>query len=286
MNASATNPANSFLDRVLVRKREEVAAARARLPEERLESQAARRPPPPDFAAALTDPRFPAPRLIAEIKERSPSKGSLRPGLDPLALARDYALNGARAISVLTDEPFFGGSVRRLHAVADLGLGLPLLRKGFLLDRYQLLEARAAGASAALLIVAMLDDLRLVELIRLAEALSLTPLVEVHDERELERALQAGARVIGINNRDLRTFAVDTSTALRLASQAPEGTILVAESGLRKPEDLAAVANAGVHAVLVGEALVTAPDPAVATRRLARLRARQLTRTGDSGHDC
>jgi indole-3-glycerol phosphate synthase len=175
-------------------------------------------------------------------------------------LAQTYASHGAAAISVLTDERYFGGSLERLAAITDLNLGLPLLRKDFIFDSYQLMEARAAGASAALLIVAMLADSDLERLIRQAGEWGLTPLVEVHDSYEYQRALDAGARVIGVNNRDLRDFTVSLDTTFEIVKARQPGTVFVSESGIHSGEDVRRLGEAGVDAILVGEALVTAPD--------------------------
>ncbi len=203
---------------------------------------------------------YPKPRLIAEVKFRSPSKGILRSTYDPLELARTYAEKGAAAISVLTDEKYFGGSLGVLEDIANLDLGLPLLRKDFIFDRYQLLEARAAGASAALLIVAMLTPGQLCSLLAEAHSLGLEALVEAHCAAEVERALEAGARIVGVNNRDLHTFEVSLDTCLQLRKQIPAEVVMVAESGIRNPADVARLEAAGVDAMLIGEALVTAED--------------------------
>jgi len=222
--------------------------------------------------AALKNGKGGRPYLIAEIKRRSPSKGLLREGLDAKVFAADYAAHGAAAISILTDQRFFGGSLDDLRAVRDLGLGLPLLRKDFLFDRYQLLEAREAGASAVLLIAAMLGLEQLHTLIGVSRGLDLTPLVEIHTAAELAAALEAGADVIGINNRDLHTFSVDLETTIRLAARVPEGIVIIAESGIRTREDADRLAAAGVHAMLVGEQLVTAGDVPTAIRQLVNVR--------------
>jgi indole-3-glycerol phosphate synthase len=262
----------SILDEIFAHKRTEVAAARRRVSEADLEKQAAATPIPPDFVRPLTDSARPAPRLIAEVKHRSPSKGILCPDFDPIRLAHTYAENGAAAISVLTDEKCFGGRLEYLREIADTltpgpspsGRGewkeIPLLRKDFIFDRYQLLEARVARASAALLIAAMLEQDALCQLIAEARALSLTPLVEVHTREELARALDAGADVVGINNRDLHTFNVSLQTTLDLRPHIPAGVVVVAESGIKTVEDVRGLAEAGVDAMLIGEGLVTARD--------------------------
>ncbi len=262
----------SILEDIFAHKLAEVAQRRQTLPINRLAILAARAPGAPDFIAALTQSNNALPHLIAEIKRRSPSKGLLRAALDPPSLAATYAANGAAAISILTDNRYFGGSLDDLKSVSDMKSGLPLLRKDFIYDPYQLLEARLYGASAVLLIAAMLAPDQLRRLVEESQALSMTPLVEVHSEIELELALMVGAKVIGINNRDLHTFSVDLETSLRLASQVPEGKLLVAESGIRTLEDAKRLAVAGFHAMLVGEALVVSADPGAMMRRLLGLR--------------
>lgn len=205
--------------------------------------------------------------IIAEMKRASPSKGALRSDFDPRGLARAYEEGGASAVSVLTDERYFGG--RREHlTIARAAARLPILRKDFVLEDYQVYEARAFGADAVLLIAAILDDPALRRLLELAVGLGMDALVEVHTREELERAAQAGARLIGINNRDLRTFQVSLSTTLELAPHAPHDALLVSESGIRSHEDIVRVETAGVRAVLVGEVLMRAPDPRRALREL------------------
>ena len=250
-------PPQTILREILDRKREEVARRRREVPLARLRAEAAQAPPPRDFVAALSGPNL---ALIAEVKRASPSKGLLRADFDPVDLARRYEANGAAAISVLTDGPFFGGSLEHLRAVRRR-VRLPLLRKDFILDPYQVYEARAAGADALLLIVAALDDATLQALYRLTRRLGMAALVEVHDEAELARALRIGPRLIGVNNRDLRTFRVDLGTTARLRPQVPRGVLLVAESGIRGRSDAEGLAAAGADAILVGEALVRAADP-------------------------
>jgi indole-3-glycerol phosphate synthase len=201
--------------------------------------------------------------VIAECKRRSPSKGVLREPYDAVAIARGYAAAGAAAISVLTNERFFGGSLDDLRAVRA-AVSVPVLRKDFVIDAYQLEEARAAGADAVLLIVAALAENRLRELHEAALALGLDVLTEVHDEQELEVALGIGAAIVGINNRNLRTFVTDLATSERLARRVPPGIILVAESGLKGGTDIARLARAGIGAFLVGEAFMTAAEPGAA----------------------
>jgi indole-3-glycerol phosphate synthase len=250
----------SILDIIFDHKRSEVTASKQRLPDADLESQIKTLPLPPDFAAALRRDSDEPPRLVAEVKYRSPSKGILCPDFDPLGLARTYAENGAAAVSVLTDEIYFGGSLNYLRGIADLELGVPVLRKDFIFDCYQLLEARAAGASAVLLIVAMLEQAQLQDLLAAAHELGLEALVETHTREEADRALEAGARVIGVNNRDLHTFSVSLETSLQLRPLIPAYVVMVAESGIHTTEDVARLAAAGVDAMLVGEGLVTASD--------------------------
>ncbi len=260
----------SILDEILTRKREEVATARRSLPTAELERRAAAAAPVPDFAAALRDPASLAPRLIAEVKQRSPSKGLLCTDFDPLLLAQDYAGNGAAAISMLTDEHYFGGSLRQLRAVSALNLGKPLLRKDFIFDRYQLLQARAAGASAALLIVAMLPPGHLAELLAAAAELQLAALVEVHTRTELDAALAAHAEIIGINNRDLHTFETNLDVTATLRPHIPAGGIVVAESGIHTLKDVQRLADLRVDAMLIGESLITAAGTATRVREFAR----------------
>jgi indole-3-glycerol phosphate synthase len=267
----------TYLDRMLAHKREELARQQRKVPLLQMEQRALAGPVPRSFSAALRKPRRLA--LIAEIKQKSPSKGLLLPSFDPLELARTYIDNGADAISVLTDVRFFGGSLQYLKAIRQLqeqhseppGQSTPLLRKDFILDPYQIYETRAYGADALLLIVAALDDAQLRALLDLTEGLGMEALVEVHDEAELERALAARATIIGINNRDLRTFAVDLSTTERLVQHVTscERPILISESGIHSDDDLRRLRGWGVDAILVGESIVTAPDIAAKVRELS-----------------
>ena len=210
-----------------------------------------------DFAAALKGDDI---RLIAEVKMASPSRGVLRTDLDPVKLARTYAKNGAAAISVLTEERYFGGSLEHLAAIGEAMDNIPLLRKDFIFDPYQVYESRAGGASALLLIVAILSDSELSELLSLSHELGLMCLVEVHNQAEVERAIMSGAQIIGINNRDLKTFAVDLETTGRLRPLIPQDRIVVSESGIKDRGDVQKLRQWGVDAMLVGEALVTAGD--------------------------
>ncbi len=254
------------LEEIMRWKREELPKRKRETPLSDLQALAAVAPRPPDFAKALRPPEGPSGvRLIAEIKRASPTRGLLCQDFDPEQLAETYARNGAAAISCLTDARFFQGHISHLVMARErleaIGRPLPFLRKDFIFDPYQIIEARAAGAAAVLLIVAVLSDRELRELIAEANRHRITPLVEVHDEEEVDRALAAGAEVIGINNRDLRTFQVDLETTARLRPRIPEDRIVVSESGIHTPEDVRRVRDMGVHAILVGEALVKA-DPA------------------------
>jgi indole-3-glycerol phosphate synthase len=209
------------------------------------------------------------PAIIAEIKRASPSKGLIRSDFEPVAIAQRYAQCGAAAISVLTEERYFQGHLDYLARIRE-EVSLPLLRKDFLIDPYQFYEARAYGADAALLIVAILDDDRLAELLWLAEELNLAALVEVHTREELDRAVQAGAGIIGINNRDLRTFETTLETTERLAAHVPDGTVVVTESGIATAADIERLGRSGARAFLVGETLMKAADPGVALEELLR----------------
>jgi indole-3-glycerol phosphate synthase len=257
-----------ILDRILEHKRGELDAARRRESSEQLARRAEELAAPlRDFAGAIA--RGPEPRVIAEVKRRSPSRGEIRPEFDPVACAVAYGQGGAAAISVLTDESFFGGHLDYLAKIRA-AVDVPLLRKDFVIDAYQVDEARVAGADAVLLIAAALTAETLESLHVRAAALGLTALVEVHDEAELEVALGAGARVIGINNRDLRSFETDLGVTERLAPRVPEGVVVVAESGIFTRADMARLAASGAHAFLVGESLMREADVAGALRRLRR----------------
>ena len=217
--------------------------------------------------------------VIAEVKRSSPSKGALAAIADPAGLAADYESGGASVISVLTEQRRFGGSLQDLKDVRSR-VDIPVLRKDFIVSSYQLWEARAYGADLALLIVAALEQDALVSLIERAESIGLTPLVEVHDENEIDRALDAGAKIIGVNARDLRTLKVDRDTFARLAPRIPDSVVRVAESGVRGPHDLIAYANAGADAVLVGESLVTGRDPRSCVADLVAAGAHPAMRRG------
>ncbi|HJS28226.1 MAG TPA: indole-3-glycerol phosphate synthase TrpC [Anaerolineales bacterium] len=245
-----------ILAEIFQRKRDELAAVKTRMPTARLEADIDKTPAPVSFADSLRAPDRPSPRLIAEFKRRSPSKGLLQHHLDPLRFARTCLENGAAALSVLTEENYFDGSLRDLEAISSAGIPLPILRKDFIFDSYQLLEARAAGASAILLIAAALEKNLLAELIREAHRLELAPLVEVHAEVEIDRALSAGANLIGVNNRNLRDFTVDLGLSLRLGPVIPANCIKISESGIKSKEDVERLAYAGFDGILVGEALM------------------------------
>ena len=257
-----------ILEKIVRSTRRELDARMASRPEADLERAALGRRARGGFLRALRPAeRGGDIRLIAEIKKASPSKGLIRPDFDPPSIARRYEAAGAAAISVLTDGPFFQGDLEHLRSAAA-AVRLPLLRKDFILERYQLLEAREAGASAVLLIAAVLDDGRLGALLKDAEALGLDALTEVHDREELDRAVALGAPAVGINNRDLGTFEVDLETTLRLRPHIPEGCLAVSESGIFTREDVLRLQRAGVDAVLVGESLMRHPDPGAAVRAL------------------
>ena len=254
----------SVLDEIIVGVREDLARRQAEVSETDLRAALADVPAPRDPMPAF---RQPGVSVIAEVKRRSPSKGDLAEIPDPAALARAYAEGGAAAISVLTEERRFGGSLEDLRSVRA-AVETPILRKDFIVEGYQLLEARAAGADLALLIVAALGDDDLRRLHDQARELGLTVLVEVHDEPETERAVALGAELVGINARNLKTLQVDTATFAKLAPIVPDDRVLVAESGLSGPEDVARHAAEGARAVLVGEALVKDGDPAAAVRAM------------------
>jgi indole-3-glycerol phosphate synthase len=262
--AAGGTPIPDILQRIVAHERGALAARRGRRPPHVLRDEPGWTLPRRSLRAALAS-RSPA--VIAECKRRSPSKGVLRDPYDPVAIARSYAAAGAAAISVLTNAEFFGGSLEDLAAVRA-AVGVPVLRKEFVVDAYQVDEARAAGADAVLLIAAVLTAGELRELASHAREHGLETLVEAHDERELEAAAACGGDVLGVNNRDLRTFTTDLATTERLARLAPRGAILVAESGIRDAADVARLERAGVYAFLVGEAFMTAPDPGDALRAL------------------
>ena len=257
----------TILDRIVETKRLEVARSKIEMPISSLEERIRAHELPLNLSGALMGDGA---RLIAEAKKASPSRGLLRDNYDPAALASSYADNGAAAVSVLTEMDNFQGSLEHMEAVKEVlqPLGVPVLRKDFIFDPYQVHEARAYGADALLLIVAILTPECLKELLELSRSLWMQVLTEVHNEDEMETALEAGAEIIGINNRNLRTFETDISVTERLADRVSAGRILVSESGIHSHDDLVRLRRVGVHAVLVGEALVTAADPGAKVREL------------------
>ncbi len=247
----------SVLDEILEGVRADLDERQSRVPLARLKERAARQDPAKDVLGRL---RARGVDVIAEVKRASPSKGPLAPIDDPAALARAYEAGGASIISVLTEERRFGGSLGDLDAVRA-AVDVPVLRKDFVVSSYQLWEARAHGADLVLLMVVALEQNALVSLVERVHSLGMTALVEVHDAEEVSRAVDAGARVIGVNSRDLRTLEVDRSTFARVAPLVPSGIVRIAESGVRGPHDVLEFARAGAHAVLVGESLGTGQDP-------------------------
>ena len=248
---------STILDQIVADKRREIAAAKAALAERELTARLVDAPPVRDFFAALAAP---GPiKLIAEVKKASPSKGVIRADFDPAAIARVYEAHGATCLSVLTDEPHFQGRLEYLTAVRA-AVKLPVLRKDFILDRYQLLEARVAGADAVLLIAECLDDCALRSLHNATLELGMTPLVELYEPANLARVLEAGATLVGINNRDLHTFEVDLERTLRMRAQIPADHLVVGESGIATRSDALRLEQGGVQAMLVGESLMRAAD--------------------------
>ena len=258
----------TILDKILEFKRIEVEKRKKETPIIELEMRVRDQPYPLNFSGALWGEKV---RLIAEVKKASPSRGVMSENYDPIALSKFYAENGAAAISVLTEVDHFQGSLEDLSSVKKTvhAQGIPVLRKDFLYDPYQIIESRAAGADAALLIVAMLEPTQLNELISAAKSVWIQPLVEVHNEHELEIALSADSEIIGINHRNLKTFSVDTSLSIRLKPHIPSGKMVVAESGIHSAEDVLPLKKAGINAILVGEALVTASDTTAKVKELA-----------------
>ena len=247
----------NILDEIVATKWREIAAARERIHIGTLERAAEKMPEVRGFAKAL---RVPGEiRIIAEVKKASPSAGVIREDFDPVKIAETYETHGAAAISVLTDESYFQGHLNYLKQIRS-SVSIPVLRKEFIVDRYQLVEARAAGADAVLLIAEILPGERLNELYRDADALGLDVLVELHDAEELSRVIDCGATVIGINNRDLRTFTTRLEQTLELRPRIPEGITVVSESGIRGPAEMLRLRDVGIHAVLVGESLMRSPD--------------------------
>lgn len=261
-----TQKTDTILDKIVADKRDELSSSKAAIPIAELRDRLADAPPVRSFIDALQGPAI---SLIAEIKKASPSKGPLRPNLDPVEFATIYKGAAAAAISILTDAKHFQGSLHDLQVVRSaLADGPPLLRKDFIFDEYQVIEARIHGADAILLIAAILEQPLLETLLAATIGVGMTALVEVHNESEMARAAASGAHLIGITNRDLRTFAVDLSTTERLQPLAPPNATIVAESGIHTRDDVKRLEAAGVDAVLIGESIVTAPDPAAKIREL------------------
>lgn len=248
-----------LLDDIVAATKMAVAAHKRRLPLDKLIQLAEMQSPALDFAGALSGDGL---KTIAEVKKASPSKGVIKTDFDPISIARSYARGGAAAISVLTEEKYFLGSLDYLKAIAgDLGENRPpLLRKDFIVDPYQIYQARANGADAILLIVSVLSPSELTSLLELACTLGMAALIEAHNETEIETAISCGAKIIGINNRDLKTFKVDLKTTARLRPMVPNGRLVVSESGISTRADIEYLNHLGVNAALIGEALMTAPD--------------------------
>lgn len=255
-----------MLEKIVADKKEELKQRKKAVSASEMEARIARRAATLDFASALKGDGV---RLIAEVKKASPSRGIICPEFDPATLARTYADNGAAAISVLTEEKYFGGHLNHLSEIR-MEVEIPLLRKDFIFDPYQVYESRACGADALLLIASILEPEPLAELLSLSRELGLSCLVEVHNENELEMALHSGAQIIGINNRDLKTFSVDIGTTQRLRPLVPKDKTVVSESGISRRQDMEYLKELGVDAALVGEALLTAGDIAAKMRELLK----------------
>ena len=256
---------SNILEKIVATKRREIERAKSSLPEAAVRAAAEQSAPPRDFFSPLGAP---GPiKLIAEVKKASPSKGLIRADFDPTAIAKIYQQHGATCLSVLTDEEYFQGRLDYLREVRA-AVAIPVLRKDFILDPYQVYEARAAGADAVLLIAECLDDCGLRSLFNLAVSLGMTPLVEIYEPENLQRVFDAGATLIGVNNRDLRTFEVDLNHVLRLRERVPGECVLVAESGIKSYADVQKMQAGGVDAILVGESLMIQPDIGAAVDRL------------------
>lgn len=254
-----------ILEKIMSRKREEIAAAQSARPAAELRARLADAPPRRDFVGALRRPgRM---RVIAEVKKASPSAGVIRADFDPVKIAQAYAGAGADCLSVLTDEHFFQGHLEYLVAVRE-AVGLPVLRKDFLLDTYQVLEARAAGADCVLLIAECLDDCRMRELYFAARELDMDVLIELYDPENLDRVLKLEPDLVGVNNRDLRTFVTDLEHSIGLSRRVPASSVFVSESGIRTRHDVERLLGAGIRAILVGESLMRSPDVGAALRQL------------------
>jgi indole-3-glycerol phosphate synthase len=255
----------TILDQIVATKQGEIERAKAAVPESELQSRLADAPPVRDFFSTLASP---GPiKLIAEVKKASPSAGVIRADFDPVAIAKTYEAHGASCISVLTDEQYFQGKLAYLTQIRE-AVSLPVLRKDFILDTYQLIEARVAGADAVLLIAECLDDCNLRKLFNTTCELGMTPLVELYEPDNLQRVFDAGATLIGVNNRNLHTFAVDLEHTIRMRSRVPDECVLVGESGIKTLEDVQRLESAGVDAILVGESLTRNADIGAAVDRL------------------
>ena len=255
---------NDILKKIAKIKSERLAVEKRLIPLDALEQKASAKAPPLDFLGAFAKPGI---HVIAEVKKASPSKGILKDDLDPAALVQAYEQGGASAISVLTEEDHFSGSLKMLEQAREQSR-LPILRKDFITDTYQVVQARASGADSFLLIVGLLDSIQLKTLIEVGRAWQMEPMVEVHDLPQLHTALEADAKLVGINNRDLTTFSVNIGTSLQLIKSIPRDRTVISESGIRSREDILRLSDAGIRGFLIGECLVTAPDPVAKLREL------------------
>lgn len=261
------------LEKIVSHKRQEIAAAKAARPIESLVERVSSAPPVRDFAAALRDP--PGVRVIAEVKKASPSAGVIRADFDPVKIARTYEAHGAATLSVLTDVHFFQGRLEDLTAVRQ-AVSIPVLRKDFILDRYQVLEARAAGADCVLLIAECLDDCTLRDLYFYASELGMESLIEIYDPENLDRVLKLGPALLGINNRNLRTFVTDLEHSIGLRPRVPDSCTLVSESGIHSRADVERLLKAGIRTILVGETLMRAADPGAKLEELVGQKVEEL----------